>query len=113
GQGALAVECRADDPSTQELLETIDDPEAHSALDAERAFLAHLGGGCTLPCGALAEWRAGELHMTGLVASPDGRVVVRAARPGRDAATLGRDVASDVLARGGAALLELDDGLAP
>ena len=53
-QGALAVECRADDEETRALLEAIDDRLAHRAVTAERAFLAELGGGCTLPVGALA-----------------------------------------------------------
>ena len=53
-QGALAVECRADDDRTLARLHAIDDPVAHMAVDAERAFLAELGGGCDLPCGALA-----------------------------------------------------------
>ena len=54
GQGALAVECRADDAETLERLHAIDDTRAHAAVGAERAFLAELGGGCDLPCGAYA-----------------------------------------------------------
>ena len=53
-QGALGVECRADDAATLDRLAEIDDPVAHRAVRAERAFLAELGGGCSLPCGALA-----------------------------------------------------------
>jgi hypothetical protein len=56
GQGALAVECRADDASTLERLAAIDDPDAHAAVEAERAFLAELGGGCSLPCAASRPW---------------------------------------------------------
>ena len=54
GQGALAVECRADDVSTLERLAAIDDADAHTAIQAERAYLAQLGGGCSLPCAAFA-----------------------------------------------------------
>ena len=54
GQGALAVECRADDDATRERLAAIDDVDAHTAVRAERAFLAELGGGCSLPCAAYA-----------------------------------------------------------
>ncbi|MGH9050488.1 MAG: hydroxymethylbilane synthase, partial [Acidimicrobiia bacterium] len=53
-QGALAVECRVEDQSTRDLLATIDDPGAHAAVAAERAYLDRLGGGCNLPVGALA-----------------------------------------------------------
>jgi hydroxymethylbilane synthase len=53
-QGALAVECRVDDADTRRALAAIDDPVAHAAVTAERAFLAEMGGGCTLPVGALA-----------------------------------------------------------
>jgi len=54
-QGALAVECRADDAATAARLALLDDPAARPAVEAERAFLRRLGGGCDLPCGALAE----------------------------------------------------------
>ena len=64
GQGALAVECRADDDATRERLAAIDDVELHTAVRAERAFLAELGGGCTLPCAAFATvdrpWPCGD-----------------------------------------------------
>src|SRR5213080_2429816 len=54
-QGALEAECRADDDGTRELLAGIDDAGVRAAVTAERAYLAELGGGCNLPCGALAE----------------------------------------------------------
>src|SRR5438874_1243377 len=53
-QGALAVECRADDDETIELLRSIEHPPSRRAVDAERAFLASIGGGCDLPVGAHA-----------------------------------------------------------
>ena len=55
GQGAIGVECRSDDDQTIAVLAAIDDPEARLAVEAERAFLARLGGGCTLPVGAYAQ----------------------------------------------------------
>ena len=55
GQGAIAVQCRADDAGTRELLAAIDHEPSHRALRAERAVLAALGGSCTLPVGAFAE----------------------------------------------------------
>ena len=56
GQGALAVECRAEDAECRQALSAIDDPGGHLLVRSERAFLAELGGGCTLPVGAHAEW---------------------------------------------------------
>src|SRR6202035_2063226 len=74
GQGALAVECRQDDDAVLELLAAVDDRTAHGALRAERAFLAALGGGCTLPLGALAvlDDDGARLTIDGFLASRDG-----------------------------------------
>jgi hydroxymethylbilane synthase len=140
-QGALAVECRADDLETRALLEVIDDPLAHRAVTAERAFLAELGGGCTLPVGALASPSGasvglglglglglgsdgrpvaadtsvgrdkslagdGELSLEGLLASRDGRIVLRRTASGSDPSELGRRLAVELLDHGG---LSLDD----
>lgn len=107
-QGALAVECRADDVAARERLAAIEHPPSRAAVDAERAFLAELGGGCDLPVGALAEAEgAGRLTLTGLLASLDGRIVLRHTMTDRDGATLGRAVARHLLDdAGGAALLE-------
>ena len=78
GQGALAVQCRADDAATLELLDAVDDPVTRAATTAERAFLRALGAGCTAPVAAYAEAAGGgAVRLVGLVASPDGRVVVR------------------------------------
>lgn len=108
GQGALAVECRADDDATIAVVAAIDDGAAHAAVRAERAFLAQLGGGCTLPCGALGVPAAdGGLMLEALLASLDGRIVLRARGIGDDPETLGLDVARRLLdEQGGAALLE-------
>jgi hydroxymethylbilane synthase len=107
GQGALAVECRADDAITAERLATIDDAHAHRALDAERAYLAELGGGCTMPCGAYAvETTDGGLCLEVLLAAGDGSRVLRTTRTGADGPALGRAAARHLLDDlGGAALL--------
>ncbi len=94
GQGALAVECRAGDDATGDRLRAIDDLDAHRAVDAERAFLARLGGGCDLPCGALARIEDGDVVLDALLASLDGHVVVRSTARGDDA---GARAADDVL----------------
>jgi hydroxymethylbilane synthase len=133
GQGALAVECRADDDDARAVLATIDDAGAHAEVRAERAFLARLGGGCSLPCGALARHDAttGVLALDALLASLDGRVVLRvhgeertperaraaegAATPraGGDPVDLGADVARRLLdEEGGSTLLDALGALA-
>ncbi|MET1003470.1 MAG: hydroxymethylbilane synthase, partial [Acidimicrobiia bacterium] len=73
-QGALAVECRTDDRATAAKLRAIDDTIAHRGVRAERAFLAELGGGCNLPCGALAVVAGDEITLDAVLASLDGHV---------------------------------------
>jgi hydroxymethylbilane synthase len=108
GQGALAVECRVDDADTQARLAAIDDPVAHRAVAAERAFLAELGSGCDLPCGAHASVQGAESDVTinGVLASLDGRIVLRAEITDPDPHHAGRLLAADLLAQGGRALLD-------
>lgn len=94
GQGALAVECRAGDSAVLEALAAVEHRESRLAVEAERAFLAELGGDCTIPAGAYATVGAGgRIELTGLLASLDGRKVVRQRRSGDDPAALGRSVA--------------------
>jgi hydroxymethylbilane synthase len=107
GQGAVAVESRADDVEVAELLRPIDDEVTRAETDAERALLARLQGGCQVPVGARAQSWGEELVLRGLVATSDGTSLVRA--EGRDglsnAAALGKRVAEDLLARGGEAIV--------
>ncbi len=100
GQGALAVECRADDPRTLAALSAIDDPRAGPLVAAERAFLAELGGGCTLPVGANACWdeaAAGRLVLAAMLARGDGAVVLRYQGHGGDPTVLGATAARTLL----------------
>jgi hydroxymethylbilane synthase len=99
-QGALAVECRADDDAARAGLAAIDDPAVHRAVAAERAFLGALGGGCELPVGALAVLEGDGVRMEALVAELDGAAVRRATDTDTDPETLGRRLA--------AALMETD-----
>jgi hydroxymethylbilane synthase len=108
-QGALAVECRADDSRTLARLRAIDDPSAHRAVAAERAFLAELGGGCDLPVGALAQvdGRAGTIFLDALLSSLDGHVVLRTRVAGAEPLDVGTTAARDLLdGKGGRALME-------
>ncbi len=82
GQGALALECRDSDAGTLDLLRSIEDPIARRATDAERMLSARLGGGCNVPFGALATIQEGSLHLQAVVASADGRRVIRAEAQG-------------------------------
>ncbi len=108
GQGVIGIECRGDDASTRELLAAIEDPATRYVLDAERAFAARLGGSCQSPIAAHAQLQAGELHLTGLVAEPDGSRLFRDSLRGsiEQAAQLGRQLAERLLATGAAELLE-------
>jgi hydroxymethylbilane synthase len=124
GQGAIAVQCRADDDVTRRLLAAIDHQASHRAVRAERAVLATLGGSCTVPVGAFAEaddeepeeqgsGGAATLRVSGLVASGDGRTVIRMARRGVDPEAVGAALARALLAGGGAAIDGFGAGAAP
>ena len=109
GQGALAVECRAGDVRVAELLASIDDPVSHVAVDAERGFLARLGSGCDLPVGAWATVAGATVSVQAMVASTDGRILLKGHGRGSsaDPAAVGAAVADHlVVEAGGAALLE-------
>ncbi len=112
GQGALAVECRSDDRVTRAALDAIDDPAVRRLVEAERAFLDELGGGCTLPVGAHAAavapaqpvgMTSGPLRLclNGMLASGDGRVVIRHQSVGEWPDRLGRSVARYLLDEAG------------
>jgi hydroxymethylbilane synthase len=111
GQGALAVEARADDPLSLELA-VLDDPHTRAAVTAERTVLATLEGGCSAPIGALAEVAEGddgdELWIRAVAMSPDGTIAVRMSITGtpEHAADLGARLATDMLAEGAGALTD-------
>ncbi len=107
GQGAIAVQCRAGDSATRQLLAAIDDPDSHRALRAERAVLAGLGGSCTAPVAAWAEYAPGSpLRVHGLVASGDGHVVIRMSHSDDNPELAGAAVAHALLVDGGGFGLE-------
>jgi hydroxymethylbilane synthase len=105
GQGALAVQCRAGDAALLELLAAIDDPASGAATTAERAFLRALDAGCTAPVAALATGDTAQVQMHGLVASPDGREVVRVTGEGAPV-ELGERLAREALSAGADDILE-------
>jgi hydroxymethylbilane synthase len=107
GQGALAVQCREDDAETIAALAMIDSPRVRRAVEAERAFLEGLGGGCSAPVGAYGRFENDRLRLDGLVASLDGTHVVRVQADGENAIQLGRRLADEAIRQGAARLLIL------
>jgi hydroxymethylbilane synthase len=106
GQGALAVQCRVDDAETLQLLSSIHDPLTAAAVQAERAFLAGLGGDSSLPVAAFAQKTDGKIILTGAVISPDGKQAIRLSAVDQDPHKLGKWLADLVLERGAADLLK-------
>lgn len=92
-QGALAVECRIGDTSTAEVVAAIEHAASRRRVDAERAFLAELGGDCDLPAGAHAVLHGDGLQLDAVLAPPDASLVLRRTDWGSDADVLGRTVA--------------------
>ena len=107
GQGAIAIEAREKDASTNRLISPLNHEPTRLACLAERAFLKGLGGGCLVPIAALAKLDGKELTLAGLVARPDGSEIVRATASGPmvDAASIGLRLASELLKRGADRLL--------
>ncbi len=108
GQGAIAVECRDDDPTIHEQLLGISDEPTRRCVEAERAYLAQLGGGCELPVGAHAYLEEGIIQLDAVLASRDGTTLLRTRQQGYDADALGKAVAEELLADGGRALLSIN-----
>ena len=113
GQGALAVECRRDQPELEaEVRAAVDDRHTRAAVTAERALLAGLEAGCSAPVGALAEVAEGddgeELWLRAVALSTDGAVAVRRSATGSptDAEKLGRGLAQEMLDDGASTLIE-------
>ncbi|MGW4629921.1 hydroxymethylbilane synthase [Streptomyces rubiginosohelvolus] len=116
GQGALAIECAASSADLAAALAELDDPYTRVAVTAERALLAALEAGCSAPVGALADVLAdgqvvNELRLRGVVGTTDGSSLVQLSTTGPvptshdDAAALGRELASEMLAKGAAGLM--------
>ena len=107
GQGALGLECRADDKGAQELLANLNDSDTYAAVEAERAMLAKLHGGCSAPVGAWGRVENGKLILNGLVATLSGDQVLRASVEGdvTDSSVIGSQVAEQLLSQGAAAIV--------
>ncbi len=108
GQGAVGIECRADDPRVNELLAPLHDRHTATRVLAERAMNARLQGGCQVPIAGFAVIEHGVLLLRGLVGEPDGSHIVRGeiAGPPENAEELGEVLAEDLLSRGADRILE-------
>lgn len=107
GQGAVAVQCRADDADTLSLLAIIHHEATRQAVTAERTFLAGLGGGCSIPVGAIATIDGDLLRLEGMVATPDGTRMIRLTHSGTaaHAEQIGMELAQMAIEKGAADIL--------
>ncbi|MBZ5629961.1 MAG: hydroxymethylbilane synthase [Acidobacteriia bacterium] len=106
GQGALAIEIRSGDELTAQYVGFLRDAAATATTMCERALLNQLGGGCQVPIGAYAEMAAGAIHLTAVVARPDGSKLLRENQSGSDPRSLGEAVGRRLLERGGDRILQ-------
>ncbi len=111
GQGALAVQCRADDQTTLHLLAALDDESTRKAVTAERAFLQGLGGGCATPVAAFGQCATDSgqqsVSLAGLVASLDGKQLIKVTGKGIDPSQLGNELAQSAIQQGAHQILQL------
>src|SRR5258706_586034 len=110
GQGALAVQCRADDQTTLNLLAALEDESTRKAVTAERAFLSGLGSGCSVPVAAYAEVKrqmSNAIMLTGLVSSIDGKQAVKVSGEGSHPFGLGERLANEAISQGASEILAL------
>lgn len=109
GQGAVCIECRKDDHRIRQIVEKIHHPETASAVAAERAFLARLGGGCQVPIAAHATiTKKNRLQLVGLVAETDGSVILKDKIAGTvgEAENLGIELAEKLLSMGADSIIK-------
>ncbi|MFC4682574.1 hydroxymethylbilane synthase [Exiguobacterium sp. s149] len=105
GQGVLAIESRKDDTEVTAILQLLHDDVTAKAATAERTFLKAIEGSCHVPVGGYATVDGDDVTLTGLIASVDGKEVLRVTKTSSDAVALGKDVADDLLGRGGREIL--------
>lgn len=108
GQGAIGLEIRSGDAETEALMKALHCPRTGAAVEAERAFLRRLEGGCQVPVGALAAVKNGNLRLRGMVASLDGKLIFKGERTGspEEAEALGLALAEELLQEGCGTILE-------
>lgn len=107
GQGALAIECRANDKETRAMLDFLNDLPTRQATSAERAFLGLVEGGCQVPIGVHADVEGDKIRVEAIIAALDGSTVLRDTITGSagDAVSLGQELGRKMLANGGQEIL--------
>ncbi|WP_214823310.1 hydroxymethylbilane synthase [Exiguobacterium sp. s28] len=105
GQGVLAIESRKDDAEVTNVLQLLHHDVTAKAATAERTFLKAIEGSCHVPVGGYATVNGDDVTLTGLIASVDGKEVLRVTKTSSDAVALGNEVADDLLGRGGREIL--------
>lgn len=108
GQGALGIECRSDDQNIIDLIAPINHVKTNQAVSAERALCRHINGGCMVPLAAFAQIKGGALTLEGLVASMDGRQILRVKEQGSplQAVQIGTRAAEVLLQQGAEKILK-------
>ncbi|MGK7954120.1 MAG: hydroxymethylbilane synthase, partial [Crocosphaera sp.] len=108
GQGALGIECRTGDPEILEVLKVLEHPETRDRCYAERAFLRELEGGCQVPIGVNTQIENNILTLTGMVASLDGKTLIKDTIEGEptQAENLGQALATRLREAGATEILE-------
>lgn len=110
GQGCLAIQVREEDRTTRAVISVLDHLPSRRALEAERALVQLMGGGCDLPLGALAATKGDRIRMVAIVASPDGAKIVRTASESTDPAVAASTLAQRLKADGADRILaELEE----
>lgn len=106
GQGALAIECRDDDHELMEWLQKINDEHTTKTVTAERTFLHLLNGGCQIPIGGYAKLEGEDVVLQALVATPDGKTVLKEEVRGKDPVAVGQEAAERIKQRGGQKIID-------
>ncbi|MGA4719220.1 hydroxymethylbilane synthase [Fictibacillus nanhaiensis] len=107
GQGSLAIECRSEDLEVKELLATLNDDYTFDTVSAERSFLNTLEGGCQVPIAAFATMDDNqEVSLTGLVADPEGKIVLKEMKSGKDPYRVGVELAEELKTLGAKNILD-------
>lgn len=107
GQGALAIEIRADDEETFQLVQSLNDAETCAAVTIEREFLREVGGSCQIPVGVFAQIDGDKINVRALIASPDGQRIVKATESAQiSQIELGKKIAARLLNSGGRKILD-------
>ncbi|GAA0355379.1 hydroxymethylbilane synthase [Bacillus horti] len=106
GQGALGIECRLQDEDLIQLLQRIHHTQTGIEVQAERAFLARIEGGCQVPVAAYAKMVDGQVTLTGLVGKPDGTKLIKENVVGAEPSQAGKELADRLFAQGAKEILD-------